>query len=261
MLSATAIAAGGLFIAVFVRGALGLRHHELQPRPALRAPDGLGPRLRPARRRAGSTRGSSTSSRLREVGRRTRTAIVGTGEPGVALAGHIWRTAATETQVVGFVSDSPAEVGRHIEGASVLGVVEDLEELISRHGIDQVIIATPQASREEMDWIWRTSTRASAEVKVMPDLGEFLAEGAIKLRELQIEDLLGREPVDIDLDALSGLHQRPAGPRHRRERLHRQGALSPDLTPRPREARPARPRRERPLLPERGAAPRRLLRR
>jgi FlaA1/EpsC-like NDP-sugar epimerase len=38
----------------------------------------------------------------------------------------------------------------------------------------------------------------------MPDLGEFLAQGAIKLRELQIEDLLGREPVDIDLDALSG---------------------------------------------------------
>jgi len=38
----------------------------------------------------------------------------------------------------------------------------------------------------------------------MPDLGEFLSEGTIKLRELQIEDLLGREPVDIDLDALSG---------------------------------------------------------
>jgi FlaA1/EpsC-like NDP-sugar epimerase len=67
-----------------------------------------------------------------------------------------------------------------------------------------VIIATPQASREEMDWIWRTCTSASAEVKVMPDLGEFLAQGAIRLRELQIEDLLGREPVDIDLDALSG---------------------------------------------------------
>src|SRR5919112_1139797 len=140
---------------------------------------------------------------LREVGRRTRTAIVGTGEPGVALAGHIWRTAASQTQVVGFVSRSPAEVGRHIEGASVLGVVQDLEALIAQHGIDQVIIAMPQAGREEMDWIWRTSIRASAEVKVMPDLGEFLAEGAIKLRELQIEDLLGREPVDIDLDALS----------------------------------------------------------
>ena len=86
----------------------------------------------------------------------------------------------------------------------MLGVVEGLEEVISQHGIDQIIIAMPQASREEMDWIWRTSTRASASVKVMPDLGEFLSEGTIKLRELQIEDLLGREPVDIDLEALSG---------------------------------------------------------
>src|ERR671917_725245 len=141
---------------------------------------------------------------LREVGRKTRAAIVGTEESGVALAGHIWRSATMETQVVGFVSESPEEVGRHIERVPVLGVVEDLEEVISRHGLDQVIIAKPQASREEMDRIWRACIEAGAEVKVMPDLGEFLAQRAIKLRELQIEDLLGREPVDIDLDVLSG---------------------------------------------------------
>jgi FlaA1/EpsC-like NDP-sugar epimerase len=140
---------------------------------------------------------------LREVGRRKRVAIVGTGASAVALAGHIWRTAVAETQVVGFVSESDEEVGRHIENAPVLGMVEDLENIIAQHGIDQVIIAIPQASREQMDSIWRTSTQASAEVKVMPDLGEFLAHGTVKLRELQIEDLLGREPVNIDLDALS----------------------------------------------------------
>ena len=203
VLSATAIAAGGLFIAVFAVGPDGLRIMNYNPVPlsvplmgsVLAYVQLVAVRLYPR---------VFYELSLREVGRRTRTAIVGTGEPGVALAGHIWRTAAMEAQVVGFVSESRAEVGRHIEGAPVLGVVEDLEELISRHGIDQVIIATPQASREEMDWIWRTSTRASAEVKVMPDIGEFLAEGAIRLRELQIEDLLGREPVDIDLDALSG---------------------------------------------------------
>ncbi len=203
VLSATAIATGGLFLALVAVGPYGFGILKLHPVPLgvvligsiLAYLQLVAVRLYPR---------VFYELSLREVGRRTRTAIVGTGEPGVALAGHIWRTAATETQVVGFVSRSPAEVGRHIEGASVLGVVEDLEELISRHGIDQIIIATPQASREEMDWIWRTSIRASAEVKVMPDLGEFLAEGAIKLRELQIEDLLGREPVDIDLDALSG---------------------------------------------------------
>src|SRR5215208_5025055 len=203
VLSATAMAAGGLFIAVFAIGPWGFGiMKEVNPVPlsvplmgsVLAYVQLVAVRLYPR---------VFYELSLREVGRRTRTAIVGTGEEGVALAGHIWRTAATETQVVGFISGVSGEVGRHIEGAPVLGVIEDLEDLISRHGIDQIIIATPQASRDEMDWIWRTSTRASAEVKVMPDLGEFLAEGTIKLRELQIEDLLGREPVDIDLDALS----------------------------------------------------------
>lgn len=201
--SATAIASGGLFIADFAVGPYGLGVMDFNPIPlgvilmgsVLAYVQLVAVRLYPR---------VFYELSLREVGRQTRAAIVGTGESGVALAGHIWRSSTMETQVVGFVSESREEVGRHIEGSPVLGVVDDLEGLISRHGIDQVIIANPQAGREEMDWIWRTSIGASAEVKVMPDLGEFLAQGAIKLRELQIEDLLGREPVDIDLDALSG---------------------------------------------------------
>jgi FlaA1/EpsC-like NDP-sugar epimerase len=200
--SATAIAAGGLFIAAFAVGPYGLDIMKANPIPlgvilmgtVLAYVQLVAVRLYPR---------VFYELSLREVGRQTRAAIVGTGESGVALAGHIWRSSAMQTQVVGFVSDSREEVGRHIEGAPVLGVVDDLEGLIAKHGIDQVIIANPQAGREEMDRIWRTSIGASAEVKVMPDLGEFLAQGAIKLRELQIEDLLGREPVDIDLDALS----------------------------------------------------------
>jgi FlaA1/EpsC-like NDP-sugar epimerase len=197
--SATALAAGGLFIADFAAGELlGLRPVPLSVILAgavLAYVQLVAVRLYPR---------VFYELSLREVGRRTRAAIVGTEEPGVALAGHIWRSATMDTQVVGFVSESREEVGRHIEGVMVLGVVDDLEGLITRHGLDQVIIAKPQASREEMDRIWRTCTSAGTEVKVMPDLGELLTEGTIKLRELQIEDLLGREPVDIDLDALSG---------------------------------------------------------
>jgi FlaA1/EpsC-like NDP-sugar epimerase len=202
VLSATAMAAGGLTLTVLCVGPEGFGIMKFNPVPlsvplmgsVLAYVQLVAVRLYPR---------VFYEMSLREVGRRTRTVIVGTDEAGVALAGHIWRTSAAETQVVGFVSRSPAEVGRNIEGSPVLGVVEELEDLIAKHGIDQVIIAMPQAGREEMDWIWSTSIRASAEVKVMPDLGEFLAEGAIRLRELQIEDLLGREPVDIDLDALS----------------------------------------------------------
>jgi FlaA1/EpsC-like NDP-sugar epimerase len=197
--SATAMATGGLFIADFAVGEI----LNLRPVPLSVILAGavlaylqlVAVRLYPR---------VFYELSLREIGRRTRTAIVGTEEAGVALAGHIWRSAALETQVVGFISDSPAEVGRHVEGVPVLGVVENLEDLITRHGLDQVIIAKPQASREEMDRIWRSCINAGTEVKVMPDLSEVLTQGAIKLRELQIEDLLGREPVDIDLEALSG---------------------------------------------------------
>ena len=201
--SATAIAAGGLFIATFVLGPEGIGMLAFNPVPLSVILAGavlaylqlVAVRLYPR---------VFYELSLREIGRRTRAAIVGTEESGVALAQHIWRSAAMETQVVGFISDLRGEVGRHIEGAPVLGVVEDLGELIINHGLDQVIIAKPQASRDLMDQIWRACIDAGTEVKVMPDLGEVLAQGAIKLRELQIEDLLGREPVDIDLDTLSG---------------------------------------------------------
>ena len=140
---------------------------------------------------------------LREVGRKKRTVIVGVKERGVALAGHIWRTAAMDNQIVGFLSESVVDVGKQVEGVPVLGEIEDLESVISQHGVDQVIIATPNADREQMDWVWRTCNQSQVAVKVMPDLGQLLDESTFKLREVQIEDLLGREPVNIDLEALS----------------------------------------------------------
>ena len=200
--SATSIAAGTLFIVDFVVGDYGLGILGFNPLPLsvpligslLAYVQLVAVRLYPR---------VFYELSLREVGRQTRTLIVGTRRPGVALAGHIWRTSAMNTQVVGFVSESPMDVGKHIEGVPVTGVVEDLEGTISRYGVDQVIIASQDIDREQVDLIWRTCTAGGVEVKVMPDLGEVLEQGAFKLRELQIEDLLGREPVDIDLGALS----------------------------------------------------------
>jgi len=200
--SATSIAAGTLFIVDFVVGADGLSVLNFNPLPLsvpligslLAYVQLVAVRLYPR---------VFYELSLREVGRQTRTIIVGTRRPGVALAGHIWRTASMNTQVVGFVSESPVDVGKHIEGVPVAGVIEDLEGAITRYGVDQVIIASQDIDREQVDLIWRTCTSGGVEVKVMPDLGEVLEQGAFKLRELQIEDLLGREPVDIDLGALS----------------------------------------------------------
>jgi FlaA1/EpsC-like NDP-sugar epimerase len=142
---------------------------------------------------------------LREVGQRERALIVGAGEAGVALARQLWRTPDAEMEPVGFVDEAADGHlrGGQIEGIPVLGGVEDIERLVDEQGIDQILVALPEASSEEIDRVWRECMKTRAEVKVVPKLTEFLGKGAVRLRELQIQDLLGRQPVEIDLDALA----------------------------------------------------------
>ena len=141
---------------------------------------------------------------LREVGKRDRALIAGTGEAGVALARQLWRTPDANLNPVGFIDETNGRLrGGQIEGIPVLGGIEDIEQLVDEQGIDQILIALPEASSEEIDRIWRECVKTEAEVKVVPNLTEFLGQGTVRLRELQIQDLLGRQPVEIDLDALA----------------------------------------------------------
>jgi len=142
---------------------------------------------------------------LREIRQSSQRAlIVGVDEAGVALARQLWRTPDADLKPVGFVDQTGGRLrGGQIEGIPVLGGVEDIERLAVEEGIDQILIALPEASSEEIDLIWRECIKTQAEVKVVPKLTEFLGRGALPLRELQIQDLLGRQPVEIDLDALA----------------------------------------------------------
>ena len=141
---------------------------------------------------------------LREVGHRNRALIVGAGEAGGELARQLWRTPDAELKPVAFVDRVDGRLrGGQIEGIPVLGGVEDIEWLAEEQGIDQILIALPEASSEEIDLIWRECAKTKAEVKVVPRLTEFLGHETVRLRELQIQDLLGRQPVEIDLDALA----------------------------------------------------------
>ncbi len=140
---------------------------------------------------------------LREVEGRDRALIVGAGEAGVQLARQLWRTPDADLEPVGFVDEDLRLRGEQIEGVPVLGGVEDIERLVEEQGVDQVLIALPEASSEEIDLVWRECIKTEAEVKVVPKLTEFLGQEAVRLRELQIQDLLGRQPVEIDLDALA----------------------------------------------------------
>jgi len=144
---------------------------------------------------------------LREIEQSGRALIVGAGEAGVTLARQLSRTPEADLRPVGFAAADPGAIarlrGEQIEGIPVLGGVEDIERLVEEQGIDQILIALPDATSEEIDLIWRECRKTKAEVKVVPKLAEFLGRGTIRLRQVQIQDLLGRQPVEIDVDALA----------------------------------------------------------
>lgn len=140
---------------------------------------------------------------LREVGERYRAIIVGAEESGVMLARQIGRTPEMGIRLTGFVDADRSLWGKQIEGVPVLGGPEDLRRLIETQGVDQVLIAMSGAAPEQIEHIWQECVDLPVEVKVVPKLSEVLAQGTVRLRELRIQDLLGREPVHIDLDALA----------------------------------------------------------
>ena len=215
--------------------------------------DGVSTRLRAARRRAALSPGLLRA--LLEGGR----APDAGGHRGYRGA---WRGARRAYLAHGGVRDAGRGLRqrfalRRSAGTSrarrFSGSSRTSKDLIAQHGIDQVIIAKPQASAggDGLDLAHLHPRLGRGEghagPRRVPGRGRHQAARAPDRRppRTRAGGHRPRRPL--------GLHQRQAGPGDRRRRLHRQGALAPDLTPRPRETGPARPGRERPLLPEHGA--------
>lgn len=131
--------------------------------------------------------------------RRRRTLLVGAGHAGVLAARELAR-AHRELEVVGFVDDDPEKLGASIHNVRVLGTSGELEGLLARHQVDEVVVTMARASREVLRHILSTCERAGVSARIIPSLFEIL-EGRVnvaRLREIQIEDLLGRDPIRLD---------------------------------------------------------------
>lgn len=129
--------------------------------------------------------------------------LVGAGRAGVMavkeLAGR-----RNGLDIVGFIDDDVAKHGSTIHGVRVLGGTEELARLVAEHEIDHVIITIAKASRSELRSIVQRCERIPIRVRIIPGLYELL-EGKVevsRVRDVEIEDLLGREPVQLDTDAL-----------------------------------------------------------
>ena len=109
-----------------------------------------------------------------------------------------------DTQVVGFIDDDPELRGRSVRGVRVLGTTDDLEVVCQKHSIDRVLIALPNARREEIQVIVARALKTDAQVKVLPRTSELIGGPLLRsLRDLDLADLLGREHAPVDLDQIA----------------------------------------------------------
>jgi FlaA1/EpsC-like NDP-sugar epimerase len=137
-------------------------------------------------------------------GDRTRILIYGAGGAGLALLREIQQNDSLMFDVIGLIDDDPSKARLILLGKRVLGAGGDLGALVREHGIEKVFIAIPSASGPQMMRILKLATDAKVEYKTVPSLGELIqgTELGKQIREVAVEDLLGRKPVQLDQERI-----------------------------------------------------------
>lgn len=126
--------------------------------------------------------------------------IVGAGRIGATLVKEMLAHADGELDIRGFVDDDIRKVGGRVNQVKVLGTSDDLPRLVDELEIKQVVIAIDQAQGKEIRRVVDLCSSISVKAQIVPSLNE-IAQGRIsvsRIRDVQIEDLLGREPVELE---------------------------------------------------------------
>lgn len=128
-----------------------------------------------------------------------RVLIVGAGSSGSLLLREIHGRPDLELHVVGLLDDNPSLRYRLLDGIPVLGATEQLHEIVESMNVQEILVAMPSAPQETIRRLLNAAADAGIQTRVIPPL--VIAKGSVSLRDLRnvdVEDLLGREPTRID---------------------------------------------------------------
>ena len=139
-----------------------------------------------------------------ESRRLQRFLIVGAGNAGEALLREILRMPVVQYDVVGFIDDDPVKQGIHIHSIPVLGTVEQLPRICENRNIEEIAIAMPSATRLQLRRVIQVCEGTKIRFRTVPSITD-IASGKLRvsqIRDVDINDLLGREAVRLDLDLI-----------------------------------------------------------
>jgi len=136
-----------------------------------------------------------------------RVLIIGAGDAGEGVLRELYRLPVERYHVVGFVDDDPKKRGMRIHGVPVLGGVADLAAVAEKQNAQEVVIALPQPTRDELRRIIEVCKGRKLTFRIVPGVAD-LIDGRLdvsRLREVDINDLLGREPISLDVEGIGHL--------------------------------------------------------
>src|SRR5437773_6406073 len=139
----------------------------------------------------------------RDSSRSKRVMVVGAGFAAQMVIRELARPNSGYV-AVGCVDDDRSKIGVHIQGVQVLGTIEELEILVEDNPAEEILIAILSASGKQMRRITDSCEKAKLPFKTVPTLSDIIRGGASinQFREVRLEDLLGRETIQIDLEAV-----------------------------------------------------------
>lgn len=135
---------------------------------------------------------------------KSRVLIIGAGDAGAMLLREIERYHIANRKVVGFIDDDKTKTGKMLLGVKVLGTRNNIVKIAAEKSIDEIIIAMPSVKGKEIKAIINICKETNAKMTILPGIYEII-EGKVsisQLRPVDIEDLLGRDPVKLDSTAV-----------------------------------------------------------
>lgn len=135
-----------------------------------------------------------------------RVMIIGAGKAGILILKEMKASEKVHGYPVCMIDDDKDKQGRVIDGVSIMGSRKDIARLVREKGIDEIYVAIPTAPPEDIKDILKICQETGCQVKILPGVYQ-LMNGEVtisRLRKVEIEDLLGREQVNVNLDEIMG---------------------------------------------------------
>ncbi|MCB1156798.1 MAG: polysaccharide biosynthesis protein [Leptospiraceae bacterium] len=132
------------------------------------------------------------------------TLLIGAGKLGAMLLTELRRQTDLGLKPIGFLDDDNNKVGAHIHGLPVLGLVNELERIIQENEVKEVIITSNKLVGKQISWIKSVCERFHIIIKIVPSFSDIFSGklSVSQIREIRVEDLLGRDAVDLEIASI-----------------------------------------------------------